>query len=103
MNTKKQQAKVITGSILTERVAEISNESKSTTKNIVNNLFSEINKALIDGEEIKVIGSFALKTTIRGARKAMNLKTKKQIEIPAKRVPKISFSAELKKKIAESK
>ena len=70
---------------------------------LVEGLLTEINQALIKDEEIRLPGHFSLKTTMTSPRMAMNLQTKKKMTVPAKRVPKIRFSPELKKRIAETK
>ena len=79
------------------------NISKSFAKEAIDALLKEINKSLINGEEIRLTGSFTLKTTIRKPRIAMNLQTGKKMTVPAKRVPKVKFSEDLKKEIGKRK
>ena len=63
----------------------------------------ETKKALVKGEEIRFPGYFSLKTATQAARMAMNLQTKKKMNIPAKRVPKAKFSDDLKMSIKNRK
>src|SRR4051794_22265795 len=93
---------------LTERIANnLSKKRVSLTRiqieNVLNEYLTETKKALVKGEEVRLQGYFTLKTDIRKARIAMNLQTKKKMTIPAKRVPKIKFSADLKEEIAKKK
>jgi len=105
-----QKAKLtITGKKqLTERIAN--NLSKKRTpltrvqiENVLTEFLVETKKSLIKGEEIRLQGYFTLKTAITKPRIAMNLQTKKKMTIPAKRVPKVKFSEDLKKEISQKK
>jgi len=100
--------KILSKETLSERISNSLNATdakitKIQIKKVVDKLLSEINKSLIKGEEIRLTGSFTFKTGIRAARQAMNLHTRKKMTVPAKRVPKVKFSSELKKQIAEAK
>ncbi|CAG8493971.1 12907_t:CDS:2 [Racocetra fulgida] len=77
--------------------------NKQNIKDIINTFLEEINEALIKGEEVKLVGHFALKTVMTKEKQGINLKTKEKITIPAKRVPKIKFSPNLKKEISATK
>ncbi|CFW93378.1 putative DNA-binding protein HU [endosymbiont DhMRE of Dentiscutata heterogama] len=94
---------IVSKEILIERVKDKNdNINKQDVKNIINDFLEEINKALIKGEEVKLVGHFAFKTVMTKEKQGINLKTKEKITIPAKRVPKIKFSPNLKKEIAET-
>src|SRR5579871_1292757 len=96
---KKTTVPIVGKSKLVEQIY-LKAKKHSLTKNqvemIVNELLEELKKTLIRGEEIRLPGYFSMKTTISKPRMAMNLQTKKKMTIPAKRVPKIKFSADLK-------
>jgi DNA-binding protein HU-beta len=98
---KEAEKKIVSKEILINRVRKEVNY-KNNVKEVVDVLLEVIDQALIDGEEIRLIGHFIFKTEIQKPRVAMNLQTKKKMIIPAKRVPKVRFSGELKKKIATS-
>jgi DNA-binding protein HU-beta len=92
---------------LTDRISEKLSKKNNLTKNQIDAVLSEYleetKKALIKGEEIRLPSYFSFKTTMQKPRVAMNLQTKKKMTIPAKRVPKIKFSSELKEQIARKK
>src|SRR5688572_23242935 len=100
------QSKLVSKKILTDRIsANLSKERISLTKiqieSVLSELLEQIKQALIKGEELRFPSYLSLKTTIQKPRVAMNLQTKKKMTIPAKRVPKVKFSDELKKEIAK--
>src|SRR4051812_34639058 len=70
---------------LVERI--ITSISKKDKETIISKFLEEINKALINGEEIRLPGHFTFKTVITKPRVAMNLQTKQKMTIPAKQVP----------------
>ncbi|CAG8633194.1 12849_t:CDS:2 [Ambispora gerdemannii] len=93
---------------LTERIANnLSRKRASLTKSqiesVINELLTETKKALVKGETIRFPSYYSLTTAITKPRVAMNLQTKKKMNIPAKRVPKIKFSADLKAEVAKKK
>jgi DNA-binding protein HU-beta len=93
---------------LTERISHNLNKkriklAKSDIEQVINEFLLETKKSLIKGEQIRLQGYFTLKTTIQKPRIAMNLQTKKKMTIPAKRVPKAKFAADLKKEISQKK
>ncbi|KLL04241.1 MAG: DNA-binding protein HU [Mycoplasmataceae bacterium RV_VA103A] len=75
--------------------------SKSQIDAVIGGILEEIEKALIKGEKVSFPGYFSLQTTLQKARVAMNLQTKKKMNIPAKRVPKAKFSVDLKNEISK--
>ena len=95
---------IITGkNQLAERISKKINFPKNQTETVITNLLEEIKKSLLKGEEVRLQGYFTLKTTITKPRTAMNLQTKKKMNIPAKRVPKCKFSGSLKEEIVKKK
>src|SRR5215210_7445221 len=85
---------------LTERISHKTKFPQNQVTKIIDELLEETKKALIKGEEVRLLGYFTLKTTITKPRMAMNLQTKKKIKVPAKRVPKCKFSIGLKEEIS---
>src|SRR4051812_37389772 len=102
MATKKST--IVGKKVLTERITDNLKRKKQIitqkqTELILTEYLEETKKALLKGEEIRLPGYFSFKTTIQKPRVAMNLQTKKRMTIPAKRVPKVKFSEDLKKEI----
>jgi len=98
---------IISKKILADRIStNLSKKyslAKTQTEAVINEFLEEIKKSLIRGEELRFPSYLSLKTTTQAARVAMNLQTKKKMTIPAKRVPKVKFSEDLKKEIARKK
>jgi DNA-binding protein HU-beta len=88
---------------ISEKIGKRNNLAKSQIEAVLGEYLEETKQALIKGEEIRLPGYYSLKTVTQKPRVAMNLQTKKKMTIPAKRVPKVKFSAELKKEIAKKK
>ena len=101
------KSKLVSKKILTDRISEKISKKHSLTKiqieTVLSEFLEEIKKTLIKGEELRFPSYFSLKTTIQKPRVAMNLQTKKKMNIPAKRVPKVKFSEDLKKEITKKK
>jgi len=95
---------IITGKKqLTERISKKTKTSQNQVTKIIDEFLEETKKSLLKGEEVRLLGYFTLKTTMTTPRMAMNLQTKKKMKVPAKRVPKVKFSANLKEEIAKKK
>ena len=107
MAKKTSKSTLVSKKILTDRISVNLSKKYSLTKiqieTVLSELLEEVKKALIKGEEIRLPSYLSLKTTIQAARVAMNLQTKKKMTIPAKRVPKVKFSEDLKKEISKKK
>src|SRR3954465_5858993 len=101
------KATLISKKTLTDRISEKISKKNNLTKNQIETVLTEYleqtKQALIKGEEIRFPSYFSLKTAITKPRVAMNLQTKKKMNIPAKRVPKIKFSDDLKEQVAKKK
>ena len=104
---KKTSSPIVGKSKLAEQVYNSKGKKNSLTKAqvelVLSEVLEEIKKTLIDGKEIRLPGYFTFKTAVSKPRVAMNLQTKKKMTIPAKRVPKIKFSVDLKEGIAKKK
>ena len=93
---------IITGKKqLIERISKKTKTPQNQVTKIIDEFLEETKKALVKGEEVRLLGYFSFKTMITKPRIAMNLQTKKKMTIPAKRVPKCKFSENLKKEIAK--
>jgi DNA-binding protein HU-beta len=108
MATKISKSTIVGKKSLGERITENLkrkrfNLTKIQVEAVISEFLEEIKKSLIKGEELRFPGYLSLKTTIQKPRVAMNLQTKKKMTIPAKRVPKVKFSEELKKGISKTK
>ena len=88
---------------LIERIAKKVKLTKNQIDDVLTNFLAETKTALIKGEEIRLLGYYSFKTAITKPRIAMNLQTKKQMKVPAKRVPKCKFSESLKAEISKKK
>ena len=99
------KTKIVGKKLLGERITETLKRkkvilTKSQAEAIINEFLEQVKQSLIRGEELRFPGYLSLKTTIQKPRVAMNLQTKKKMTIPAKRVPKVKFSEDLKKEIS---
>jgi len=88
---------------LTERIAKKTKTPQNQVAKIIDEFLEETKKSLLKGEEVRLLGYFTLKTTMTTPRMAMNLQTKKKMKVPAKKVPKCKFSANLKEAISQKK
>lgn len=110
MKVQKQKKSIVITSkkVLAERITTSLKVKKiqidrNRTENVISELLEEIKKALIKGENIRFPGYLSLHTVISKPRIAMNLKTRKKMNVPAKKVPKVKFSNTLKLEIATKK
>jgi DNA-binding protein HU-beta len=95
---------VITGkNQLIDRISKKTKLTKNQIDEVLTNFLEETKKALVKGEEVRLLGYYSFKTTMTSPRMAMNLQTKKKMKIPSKRVPKCKFSESLKGEISKSK
>jgi|SRR6185369_14503187 len=108
MATKISKSTIVGKKLLGERIAENLkrkrfNLTKIQVEAVISEFLEEVKKALLNSEEMRFPGYLSLKTTMQKPRVAMNLQTKKKMTIPAKRVPKVKFSEDLKKEISKTK
>jgi DNA-binding protein HU-beta len=92
---------------LVAAVAEKSGLSKKDSEKAVNAAFETISAALVKGDKVQLVGFGSFETKERNARIGRNPRTKKEIQIPASRVPTFKAGKALKdvvaKPVAESK
>ena len=92
---------------LVAAVAEKSGFSKKDSEKAINAAFETISAALVKGDKIQLVGFGSFETKERNARIGRNPRTKKEIQIPASRVPTFKAGKALKdvvaKPVAESK
>lgn len=88
---------------ISDKIGKKNNLTKQQIETVLTEYLEQTKQALINGEEIRLPSYFSFKTTVSKPRIAMNLQTKQKMTIPAKRVPKIKFSNELKEQIAKKK
>jgi len=95
---------------LAERISENLKRQKKETKinlnktqvgEMIDKLLEEIETSLLKGEEIRLQNYFSLRTVMTKERRARNLKTGKNIIIPAGKTVRAKFSAKFKEKIAQ--
>jgi nucleoid DNA-binding protein len=104
---KKTATSIVGKSKLAERVYNSKGRRLSLTKSqietVIGEVLEETKKSLLKGEAVRFPGYYSLQTVMQKPRVAMNLQTKKKMNIPAKRVPKAKFSVDLKKEIGKGK
>jgi len=104
---KKTTSSIVGKKIMTDRIFDSVGKKHSLNKTqidaVLTQYLEETKKALVEGKKIIFSGYFSLKTVTQAARMAMNLQTKKKMTIPAKRVPKVKFSDDLKTAIKSRK
>lgn len=84
---------------LARGVAERSGLDNSQAKKAVEATLEEISKQIGDGNEVRLTGFGKFSAAQRAAREGRNPSTGETIQIAAKRVPKFSAGAELKKAV----
>ena len=81
-------------------VAEKAELSKKDSEKAVNAALEAITEALKDGDKVQLVGFGAFDVKTRAARMGRNPQTKKEIEIPASKVPQFKAGKALKDAIA---
>ena len=84
---------------LVSAVAEKTGMSKKDSEKAVNAAFDTITEDLAAGDKVQLVGFGAFEVKERGARIGRNPKTKKEIEIPASRVPQFKAGKALKEAV----
>ncbi len=90
---------VITKTELVKAVAEKSGISQKETHKVVNAMFDSIAEFIASGKDVLILGFGTWKVKERGPRKVMNFKTKKMMEIPARKTITFSVSRSVKSKL----
>lgn len=83
-----------------EAIANKAEVSKKEVATVYEAMVSVITEQLVAGNKISLVGFGNYEVKHRAARKGVNPATKEEIDIPAKDVPKFSFSSNIKKQIS---
>lgn len=86
---------------LVAAVAEKTALSKKDSEKAVNATFEAISEALSKGGKVQLVGFGSFETKERNARIGRNPRTKKEIKIPASRVPAFKAGKALKDAVAK--
>ena len=84
---------------LVEKVADQVGKTKKDVAKVVDVVLKTITNRLKKGEKVTLVGFGSFQVMQRKARKGVNPRTKKTIQIPAKKVPKFSPGKSLREKV----
>lgn len=85
-----------------ELVAKLAEDAGTTQKDaeaVLNSFMDTVGEALAKGDKISLVGFGTFETSERSARKGRNPQTGKEIDIPAKTLPKFKAGKTLKDKV----
>lgn len=88
---------------LVASVAEKAGLTKKDSEKAVNAVLAAVSESLQKGEKVQLVGFGTFEVRERKARKAQNPQTKKEITIPATKVPAFKAGKGLKEVVAEKK
>ena len=88
---------------LIEAIAARSNTSKAQTATMLDGLIDVVQKTLIDGNDVQLIGFGTFSVTDRAGREGRNPATGKPLTIPAKKVVKFKPGKNLADTVAVAK
>ncbi len=86
---------------LVASVAEKAGLTKKDSEKAVNAVLAAVSESLQKGEKVQLVGFGTFEVRERKARKAQNPQTKKEITIPATKVPAFKAGKGLKEVVAE--
>jgi len=69
------------------------------TERFINSFMEKVTQELEDGGEVRLVGFGTFKTVEKAARKGINPRTKKEIEIAAKKMPKFTAGKTLRERV----
>ena len=69
------------------------------TERFVNSFMEKVMQELEDEGEVRLVGFGTFKTQEKAARKGINPQTKKEIKIPAKRMPKFTAGKKMRERV----
>jgi len=69
------------------------------TERFINSFMEIVSKELEDGGEVRLVGFGTFKTVEKAARKGINPRTKKEMDIPAKKMPKFTAGKKLRERV----
>lgn len=81
---------------LVTKMAEKSELSKKDAEKALNSFVASVEEALSNGEKVQLVGFGSFEIRQRAARKGINPQTKKEITIPATKVPVFKVGKALK-------
>ncbi|MGB9682485.1 MAG: HU family DNA-binding protein [bacterium] len=84
---------------LVDAVAEKVGQTKKLTAQIIDQTLSSIIEALGKGEKVQLIGFGSFEVRKRAARKGVNPRTRKPLNIPAKSVPVFRAGKDLREAV----
>jgi DNA-binding protein HU-beta len=84
---------------LIDHIASHADINKAAAVKLVGSFVDGVKKALKKGDKVTLIGFGTFSVTQRKARKGRNPQTGKEIKIPARKAPKFSAGAALKKAV----
>ncbi|MGC8717312.1 MAG: HU family DNA-binding protein [bacterium] len=84
---------------LVDAVAEKVGQTKKLTAQIIDQTLSSIIEALGEGEKVQLIGFGSFEVRKRAARKGVNPRTRKPLNIPAKSVPVFRAGKDLREAV----
>ncbi len=84
---------------LVASVAEAAELTKKDAEKAVNAVFASVQKALVEGDKVQVIGFGTFEVKTRAARKGRNPQTGDTIEIPASKNPVFKAGKALKEAV----
>jgi len=85
-----------------ELIEEIRQDLQLTvreTERFINSFMEKVGQELEEGGEVRLVGFGTFKTIEKAARKGINPRTKKEMDIPAKRMPKFTPGKSLKERV----
>jgi len=84
---------------LIEKIAKEAKVTKAAADKAIDSFVDGVTKALKKGDRVALIGFGTFSVSHRKARKGRNPQTGKEIKIPARKAPKFSAGAALKKAV----
>lgn len=84
---------------LVAKLAEDAGTTKKDAEAVLNSFMDTVGQVLAKGDKISLVGFGTFETSERSARKGRNPQTGKEIDIPAKTLPKFKAGKSLKDKV----
>jgi len=94
--------RAMTKADLVEEISRVTGLNKKDTSIIVNEVITNICRALAEGDKVELRGFGSFKVKERRARQARNPRTGAGVQVPAKLVPFFKASNELKSRVNDS-
>ena len=84
---------------LVAKLAEDAGTTKKDAEAVLNSFMDTVGEVLANGDKISLVGFGTFETSERSARKGRNPQNGKEIDIPAKTLPKFKAGKSLKDKV----